>query len=192
MKKIIWGLLVALLVIFGSITPSAARASSDRITQGEAEAVFSAGPSGASAILFRTGGHAIGAPGNQEVAIRPYFDNGIHYCVLDWHVIALIVFDTSGTQQEASASFEPLVMTFTLDGQTLATKRTPVKAVSDPSFLGVDDAFFIQQGRLMSPSDLTTGSHTLSVTSFNPVNSDDNGTLKTKFYVDAAGTGACL
>jgi hypothetical protein len=193
MKKIKWGIpLVAVLAVCLSIFPITASASSDRITQGEAQAWYNAGPSGASAILFRTGGHALGAFPYSGADIRPYFENGIHYCVLDWHMIGLIVYDTRGTKQEASASFEPLVLTFTLDGQDLATERTPVKAVSDPSFLDADKAFFVQQGTVLSPSDLTTGSHTLTLTSFNPANPDDNFTLESQFYVDAAGTGACI
>jgi hypothetical protein len=192
MKKIICAPLLALLVVCAPISTSMARASADRITRGEATAVLNAGPSGASAVLFRTDGHALGAPGNLDVAIRPYFDDGIHYCVLDWHVLAYIIYTPDASPQEASASFESLVMTFTLDGQVLTTKRTPVKRVADPSFLGADNAWFIQQGRLMSPSDLTRGSHTLAVTIFNPEIPSDNDQLETTFYVDPAGTGACL
>jgi hypothetical protein len=47
---------------------------SDRISQGQAEAVLNAGATGGSAILNRSGGVLRGAPADNEVraAIRPY------------------------------------------------------------------------------------------------------------------------
>ena len=192
MKKIKWRIpLVAVLAVCVSIFPSAASASSDRVSQGEAQAIFNAGLQGGSALLFTSPGRGFAAAAD-DASIRPYFENGNHYCVLDWHVIGLFVIDTGSSLQEATASFEPLMLTFTLDGRALTTERTPVKAVAEPALLGADTAYSIQQGAIMSPSDLAVGSHTLVVTAFNPENPDDNGKLKTKFYVDPAGTGACI
>jgi hypothetical protein len=177
-------------IVVGS--PNMAMASADRISQGEAQAVLNAGPSGISAILAKANDRAMGAPGNQEVAIRPYFDSGLHYCAEDWHVIALIGFDFNSTHQEAAASFENLTMTFKLDGVTVPTKRTSMHAVSQPEILDADNAWFVQQGRVLAPTDLSVGSHTLSVIVTNAEIPDDNETFETEFVVDAAGTGVCI
>ncbi len=64
-----------------------ANADSDRITQGEAAAVYQAAGAGGGAILSRGHGRFVGAPANQNVAIRPYFDNNLHYCADDWHAL---------------------------------------------------------------------------------------------------------
>lgn len=53
-----------------------------RITRGEAEAVFHSQGTG--------GFHGRGpSDANRQVAIRPFYPDGLHYCVEDWHVLAL-------------------------------------------------------------------------------------------------------
>ncbi len=101
-------------------------------------------------------------------AVRPFgpFD-GHHYCVLDWHV-ALIAWidggDKSFTRQDAEASLGPIVNTFWIDGATVATTRTPIKwYLRDLSFIGITEAYWFQEGRVLSPSDLSVGTHTLRV-----------------------------
>ena len=49
-------------------------------------------------------------------------------------------------------------MSFTLDGAPLATTQTAVKR-----FLGSTDSYYSQWGRVMAPSDLAVGPHSLSV-----------------------------
>ena len=53
-----------------------------RIGKGEAEAAFHARVTG--------GFRGRGAPDpDPQVIIRPYYPHGLHYCVEDWHVVAM-------------------------------------------------------------------------------------------------------
>src|SRR6266487_6799125 len=97
-----------------------------QITRGEAEAVFHARVTG--------GFHGRGpSDANRQVAIRPFYPNGLHYCVEDWHVLVLALvldeeLDGVSNLGEAKKLFDPVVMTFVLDGKPLDTTREPVKA----------------------------------------------------------------
>jgi len=172
-----------------------------RVSKGDAQAVLQEAP-GVGRLLRIKANVDFGAPGDLErrATIRPFsgtvFD-GKHYCAEDWHVIvvAYITDDLNRndtfTPQDAKAELNPLVIIFTLDGQVLDdTKRTAVKKVPttvtyDP---GVTEAWFIQEGQLMAPEDLSVGTHTLSYTAVGPgVNDADNIT----FFIDAPGTGVC-
>jgi hypothetical protein len=171
-----------------------ANADSDRITQGEAAAVYQAAGAGGGAILSRGHGRFVGAPANQNVAIRPYFDNNLHYCADDWHALVLAYIVDRPTMQAARAALDPIVFTFRLDGRPLATERTQVKPFLNANVLGPDIpvAYSFQQGVLLAPSALTVGSHTVELTSVNPEDPIDDFRLKSKFVVDAAGTGTCV
>jgi hypothetical protein len=124
------------------------------------------------------------------VAIKPFsgtpFD-GAHYCALDWHAILLSDFE-DGPQQAAAAVLADIDYRFTLDGSALSVKHTAVKRFLR---LGASaDLFYSQWGRIMAPSDLAPGTHTLGV-----VGSDLGSVFYSDgitFSVDAAGTGACL
>jgi hypothetical protein len=157
-----------------------------RISKGEAEAVLNTG--------FTGGLHGEGAPDdpNQQVAIKPFFEDGKHYCQEDFHALLLgMALDEKengvSTLEEAKALFAPTTMTFELDGQPFQTKRQPVKPFLIPS----GKAFVLVQGRVVGPDELPAGSHTLTVTVNNdPV--DPGGAVYTsQFFIDAAGTGAC-
>lgn len=162
-------------------------------TKGDAEAVLEAFGSGGWAIL-RHSKVAKGAPSqglaDSRVAIRPFSGwNGRHFCELDWHVILIAdiepVDDTS-SRQDAKAAAESLIVSMTLDGAPLPLTRTAVKRFLNPERFDLEDAVFAQWGHIMSPSDLTVGRHTLS----GQFGSDPLPEIE--FFVDAAGSGACV
>ena len=160
-----------------------------RISKGEAEAVFHT--------KFTGGLHGRGAPSDphQQVVIKPWFENGRHYCVDDWHAILLgLSIDEAmlGVTNvgEAAKLFAPTVMTFVLDGKPFETTRLPVKPLlnDDPG-----RAFALVQGRAVGPGELAAGSHTLSVTVENDPDPEfaETYTDTSQFFFDPAGTGRC-
>jgi hypothetical protein len=157
-----------------------------RITRGEAEAVLHARGTG--------GFHGRGpADANQQVAIRPFYPNGLHYCVEDWHVLALGLIvdeqlDGVSNMVEAKKLLDPLVMTFELDGASLNTTRQPIRP-----FLGESPkGFVLAQGRVVAPGELAVGSHTLTVTVENDPIVPGVQVFTSQFFIDAAGTGTCI
>jgi hypothetical protein len=158
-----------------------------RISRGEAEAVFNTG--------FTGGLHGRGAPDDpdQQVAIKPFFENGRHYCVEDWHTLLLglaVDEENNGVTNvgEAKALFAPTVMTFVLDGKPFETTRLPVKPVLvEPH----GNLFVLVQGRVVGPDELAAGSHTLTATVENDPAVPGTQVFTSQFFVDAAGTGAC-
>jgi hypothetical protein len=168
---ILMGLLAMALLLAAS-----AQASADRVTQGEAQAFFRSGT------------------GDSPALISPFID-GRHYCVLDWHVVALASLaggDQSFTRQDAVAILGPEEMTFVLNGFLVETKRTAIaRYLGDLSnFPDVTVAYYYREGLVLSPSDLEVGSHTLSVEL-----TDSSGAVfvyTASFHIDAAGEGACL
>jgi hypothetical protein len=124
-----------------------------------------------------------------EIRPLPPFD-GAHYCALDWHTIVL-AYVAPGPAPEARALIDDVDMLFELDGAALAVTRTAVKAyASDDGAVGPEGTYFAQWGRIMAPSDIAVGSHTLSVLIFEA--GELTIALGITFHVDAAGTGACL
>ena len=61
-----------------------------------------------------------------------------------------------------------------------------MKRFLNPERFDLEDAVFAQWGHIMSPSDLTAGRHTLS----GQFGSDPLPEIE--FFVDAAGSGACV
>ena len=174
----------------------------DRVTRGAAEAVLQAG-AGAGRIIRRNTNVQSGTPGDPDIraSIRPFSDpdlpfNGRHYCAEDWHVI-LIAFisggDQSFTEQDAAGELDPVTVTLTLDGTELQTTRTPIHRFLDTSLFppdfGIERAFAFQEGRVMSPEELSVGSHTLSYSATDPVEGEFGDTMT--FVIDAPGTGTC-
>ena len=169
-----------------------------RITRGDAEAVLNA---------FGTGGRVISANGRTVDAgpvdflgshgsIRPYegspWDGG-HFCADDWHVILVGWVDGGDDtfdRQRAEDVIGPVTVSFTLDGDALETTRTPIKPFMNPSAFGLERAWYFQQGKIMSPDDLSLGQHQLSARFTDPI----TGVFDTgiTFFIDAAGTGACV
>lgn len=191
-----WVAIVGVAVVFSLFNLASADASSDRVSRGDAEAVFHAFGGGGRVILNKNVTDT-GAPADSDVraAIRPFsgsiFD-GRHYCAEDWHVILIanISGDTpSWSLQEARAELASIETQFTLDGSALATTSTALKRFLVPELLGVAEAYYFQDGVVMSPSDLAVGGHTLGVTVFDgpDVIVEDEIT----FYIDATDTGSC-
>jgi hypothetical protein len=168
--------------------------SGNRVSQGDAEAVLQAAPTGGGAIRS----HGIvnpSAPADIELraSIRPFsgtvFD-GRHYCAEDWHVILLADFeggDNSFTEQDARAIMDGITFDFFLDGTPLATNRLPIKRFLAPQQF-FETAYYFQQGVVLPPSGLTVGSHTVGVSVTDP---RGNITDQVTIHIDAPGTGAC-
>src|SRR5215211_7969734 len=135
-----------------------------RVTRGNAQAVLNAFPN-AGRIIRRQGIVRSNTPADPELkaTIRPFSNpdlpfNGRHYCAEDWHVIVVAEIaggDRSFSEQDAIAELSQITLTFTLFVSELpATTKTPIKRFGDPeSFVeGWEEAYFFQQGQLMSPS----------------------------------------
>jgi hypothetical protein len=169
-----------------------------RITRGDAQAVFQAFGTGGLAILQHSR-RAEGAPADffgSRGSIRPFAGSlwdGAHFCAEDWHVILVADIeggDPSFTRQDAETIMEGLVLEFTLDGTALETTRTAIKRFLDPARFDMQEAYYFQQGRLMSPNDLAVGSHQLQL-----VITDPSGQVfqdGITFFVDPPGAGSCL
>lgn len=139
-----------------------------------------------------------GAPADSDIkaAIRPFsgtvFDDR-HYCAEDWHVI--LIANISGDSpswslQQAREELDPTTTQFVLDGADLPTQRTALKRFLVPELLDVAEAYYYQQGAVLSPSELATGEHTLEVAVSKGVDRIFEDQIV--FHIDAAGTGVCL
>lgn len=171
---------------------------SSRITRGDVEAVLNAFGGGGWAVLLHSK-TAEGAPADflgSHGSIRPFAGSpwdGAHFCGEDWHVILIADIeggDASFTHDDAESIMNGLEVSFTLDGAPLPTTRTAIKRFLNPEQFGFQVAYYFQQGQIMSPTDLSVGSHTLDVTI---VDASGQQSLQDgiTFVVDAPGTGAC-
>jgi hypothetical protein len=170
-----------------------------RITRGDAQAVLRAFGTGGRVIL-RNGQTTEAAPADffgSHGSIRPFSGSpwdGRHFCADDWHVILIAWIDggdASFGHQQAEAVLDPVTNNFTLDGAALATTRTPIQPALNPQGFGLERAWYFQEGRVMAPDDLSVGQHELSVRFTDPTSGLDDSDGIT-FFIDAAGTGACL
>lgn len=171
--------------------------NSPKVTRGDAESVLHAGSTGGRAIVLHRG-EVEGGPGDARpgsfAAIRPLARwDGRHFCADDWHVILLTLIDggdSSYSHERAVESLSPTTMQFTLDGQPLATDRQSIRRFLNPAQFGFEEAYSYTQGKVMSPSELSAGQHTLSVQVFEGGAPFISNTIT--FHVDASGTGACV
>jgi hypothetical protein len=174
---------VVVLVAVPLLVGSPAGAASARITRSDAEAVFKAATRG------------VDADPDIRVRISPFADSvfdGRHYCVEDWHVIMVTWVeggDASFTRQEAESRLNSVTFSFVLNGLPLATTRTKVVRYLHPELVGAVKAYAFSEGRIMAPTDLSVGSHTVAYTATFPAGSEGS---QITFSIDAAGTGACL
>lgn len=178
--------LIALLLLGGLlITLLSARTAvaADRITRGEVESYFQAWNNGRIAVSTAGAGHSgqFQEP-LSDAAILPIFSpmlTDLRYCVEDYHLIMLAWF---GASHEGVSNFaDSLEQTFIVDGQVLATERTPVAR-------RIPSGFGFNEGAILAPDDLDVGPHTLEWQAIMPTGSlTDSFT----FYIDAPGTGAC-
>jgi hypothetical protein len=158
-----------------------AQAASTRITQSDIKQVFQ----GVGTADFYGDRGAI-----RPLAGSPW--DGTHFCAADWHVVLLTwteVGDASFTKRDAERIFSGISLSFVLDGASLPTTRTATKRVEDPERYGAEEGWFFNQGRIMSPADLSVGQHELHVTIGIPSGTFEDGIT---FFIDPAGTGACV
>jgi hypothetical protein len=167
-------------------------ADAHHATQGDAIALFNAGTTG--------GLRGEGTPSDRSIRVGPgQAFNGQHVCSEDWHLLSifLVVIDGSGggaTLAEARGVFAAIEVTYQLDDAPLAVENTPVRPwLGDPATLdpSATVAFGRNTGAIFAPDDLAVGAHTERVRLFDHgVLTDDLGDVT--FFVDAAGTGACV
>jgi hypothetical protein len=173
------------------------------LTKGDAQAVLQAA-GGAGRVINRKKVAEFGNPADVglRATIRPFSNSPFdqrHYCVEDWHVI-VVAYISGGpgnfSHQDAANELDPITITFTLDGtQLVDTTRTPIHHFADPGPFAAqfglvwDKGFFFQEGRVMSPDQLTVGQHSLSFTAVSPLGQDQDSMT---FFIDPAGQGACL
>jgi len=173
------------------LVAASAQANSERVTRGDAQAVFEAASTGGAAIRVHSGvieGAPAASAAADGIRINAFILwEGRHYCSLDWHVVAINLSDgnlagESRTRQEIAESLSTVEVVFSLDGVPLDTTRAPVRPnLNPPSVLF--DALTFTEGRLMAPEDLSVGAHTLGI-----VISDPGGIIDTSqiiFFVDA-------
>src|SRR5215204_4385260 len=164
-----------------------------RATEGDARSVLEAFGSGGWAVLLHSkvveGAPAQGLD-DSRVAIRPFKSwDDRHFCERDWHVILIAdiePIDETQTEKEAREVIENLAVTMTLDGAPLPLTQTATSAFLNPQRFGLDKAVYAQWGRIMSPSELSVGEHTLSCVM------GKEKLPRITFSIDAAGTGTCL
>lgn len=171
-----------------------------RISRGDAEAVLDAFGTGGRVILANRGTTAEAAPADflgSHGSIRPFSGSpwdGRHFCAEDWHVILVGYIDGGDTtfdHEQAKAVLDPVTISFALDGAVLDSIRTPIKPFHDAQAFDLQKAWYFQQGRIMSPDDLSVGQHEVSVRFTDPTSGLDESDGIT-FFIDAPGTGACL
>jgi hypothetical protein len=172
---------------------------SRRITRGDAEAVLNAFGGGGRVVLLHSK-TAEGAPADflgSHGSIRPFAGSpwdGAHFCAEDWHVILIADIesgDTSFKHDDAERIMNGLDVSFTLDGNPLPTTRTPIKRFLNAGQFGLQVAYYFQQGQIMSPADLSVGSHRLEVTIVD-ASGQQNFQDGITFFIDVPGTGACV
>jgi hypothetical protein len=165
-----------------------------RARRGDAEAVLNAFGNGGWAVINHSDVARRGVV-DQQIQIRPFdFFDGRHYCALDWHTI--VIADIEGgdrpfTRQQAEALIADVRVQFTLDGAPLRITQTAVKRFLNPQLFGLQAAFYSQWGRVMRPSDLDVGEHTLNVRMTNASGSQVYFENTINFFIDAEGTGTC-
>jgi hypothetical protein len=185
---------LASIVTRALLVSSAVATGRRRARRGDAAAVLNAFGNGGWAVINHSDVARRGVV-DQQIQIRPFdFFDGRHYCALDWHTI--VIADIEGgdrpfTRQQAEALIADVDVQFTLDGTPLQITQTTVKRFLNPQLFGLEAAFYSQWGRVMRPSDLSVGEHTLNVRMTNASGSQVYFENTINFFIDAEGTGAC-
>jgi hypothetical protein len=187
-------LMPASMLMHALLVASAVAARRKRATRGDANAVLNAFGSGGWAVINHSD---VARRGDVDlrIHIRPFdFFNDRHYCALDWHTIVIAFIeggDKPFTRQQAAARIADIAVQFELDGSPLGISQTAVKRFLNPQLFELESAFYSQWGRVMAPSDLAVGKHTLSVLATNASGSQIIFQNTINFFIDAEGTGAC-
>ena len=129
-------------------------------------------------------------------SIRPFQGSpwdGRHFCAEDWHVILVGWVDggaASFDHQQARAAFDPVTITLHARRRPAGNDPDPDQALQRPGAVrggnGRGTSNRAGSWRRMTSS---VGQHELSVSVTDPTGVADNGIT---FFVDAAGTGACM
>ena len=165
--------------------------------EGDAQAISKAFLGGGLAVRYIASNVAedVAAPqdliGPCVIRAASQFDN-LHFCANDWHVIDASMYAFGPTRtfhyRDAKSVLDATPVSFTLDGQPLATTRTAVTAANVPAnFPPGNIAFGVSDTRVMSPSDLAVGAHTLTVVT----GGSDPFTATITFFIDPSGSGSC-
>lgn len=176
------------------LVSSAVATGRRRARRGDAEAVLNAFGNGGWAVINHSDIARRGVV-DRQIQIRPFdFFDGRHYCAPDWHTI--VIADIEGgdrpfTRQQAEALIADVRVQFTLDGSPLQITQTAVKRFLNPNLFGLEAAFYSQWGRVMRPSDLSVGEHTLNVRMTNASGNQVYFENTINFFMDAEGTGSC-
>jgi len=175
----------------------AAGAANQPFTEGDANALFY-GAGGPVVSVHNPSSESGAFESSKRIGPGHNFD-GRHFCATDWHVMFINLFAVDSiegvhTLGEARAFFATVQVTYQLDGAPLAVSVTAVQPVQgdvtslDPN---ATVAYHQKTGAILAPDALSVGPHTEQVRLFqNGVLTDDLGPVT--FYIDAAGTGACL
>ena len=188
------GVLAATMLI-GAV---GAHATSTRATKGDAQAGVQRQPDRRLGDSRTQRGRLVGPAANRSadgIRITGFID-GLHYCSLDWHVISVTLSDGNfpggtRTSREIATDLSALSETIYVDGVRSHSGLTAVKPLVDPAVYGLVNGFWFTTGRVMAPSDLTIGPHSLATEL-----RDAAGTIvlssNVTFVIDSADVGACV
>lgn len=189
--------ILAFVTLIAALLPNAAFADSNRVTEGDVEAMFNAFTTGGRTIVYQSRGTAgLYASPIEHLftgSIRPLppWDEG-HFCVDDWHVILIAFFDggdQSYTREDAESILSELSLTFTLDGNELSTNRTPIKRFLEPEVFGLEEAYAFQEGKFFEPGELSLGEHFFNLNVYDPYGEFD---LPITFFIDPSDSLTCI
>jgi len=165
--------------------------------EGDAQAISRAFLGGGLAVRFIASNVAEDQASPQDLvgpcvirAATPF--DGLHFCADDWHVIDASMYAFGPTRtfhhRDAKSILDATPVSFTLDGQPLTTTRTAITAANVPAGLPSGSiAFGVSDTRIMSPSDLAVGAHTLTLVT----GGSDPFTATITFFIDPSGSGSC-
>ena len=170
--------------------PATAR---DRVTYGDVRAHFQAAES-AGALIFERGEPNLfhSAPANLFAhSLRPLvFWNNTRYCELDWQLVVLALLE----EKKDKGILKTASVTFEVDGSATAMpKSTAIKPYLGTFVQLPEPAVWRQWGVFYAPGDLEArvAPNTLSAVAHFP-DFGDFPLPALDFFIDEAGTGACL
>jgi hypothetical protein len=191
--------LFVLTGLFATSLGATAPAAAQRVTRGDAEAVFQGAFNGGWAIRLHSDSLK-GVPADFLVdslaRITPAADrNGRHYCALDWHVVNVAIvegnrFGETATNKELLERLANRHVEFNIDGETIDTRRTPPKRTTNPQNRAFVEAFIVSEGQVLAPDAISVGQHLLTATGFRP-GAPPMALPTVVFFIDAPGTGVC-
>lgn len=191
-RKLSLTVLLLALALVAAVAVAPAQADTDRITQGEAQALLRTIGGGA----YVVGNNGVDQPvlfdePFAEAAIMPFFSDGNHYCVLDYHAIVLLWAsggDSSFTYQDA-LGLNTIDNTFILDGVALETERTPIRRLLGTDFFGWEEGYTFSVGTVLAPDALAVGEHSLYYEA--TIGGVPIFAYTTTFTIDSAASATC-